>query len=127
MVGETTNPLKTQLISHLLEERQEDDGNFRNRNPLDESEPFQALYCVPVFSLNGASILMSRRCEACRRGDVKAVQSLISFEKVNINAVDRFDYPPLTLVCSVSCLPSPARTSADGTVIRLVFADTTTL
>ncbi|KAF8250532.1 hypothetical protein K440DRAFT_580705 [Wilcoxina mikolae CBS 423.85] len=79
MVTETANPLKTQLISHLLEERQEDDGDFRNRNPLDESEQFQQL------------------CQACRRGDVKAVQSLISFEKVNINAVDRFDYPPLTL------------------------------
>ncbi|CCX32928.1 hypothetical protein FPQ18DRAFT_285404 [Pyronema domesticum] len=71
----TANPLKTQLISHLLEERQD----VQNRNPFDESEQFQRL------------------CEACRRGDTEAVQFLISFEKVNINAVDRFDYPPLTL------------------------------
>jgi hypothetical protein len=35
----TANPLKTQLISHLLEERQD----VQNRNPLDESEQFQRL------------------------------------------------------------------------------------
>ncbi|KAI5846067.1 hypothetical protein BZA05DRAFT_458403 [Tricharina praecox] len=76
----TANPLKTHLISQLIEERREQEsGDLQNRNPLDESEPFQRL------------------CLACRRGDVKAVQSLISFEKVNVNAVDRFDYPPLTL------------------------------
>lgn len=47
----TANPLKTQLISHLLQERQDDadDSNLRSsstcvRNPLDESEPFQRLY-----------------------------------------------------------------------------------
>lgn len=50
----TANPLKTQLISHLLEERQDDgrdaddsnhrsNGSTRVRNPLDESEPFQRL------------------------------------------------------------------------------------
>lgn len=38
------------------------------------------------------------RCEACRRGDVKAVQALIAFEGVNLNAVDAYDYLPLTLV-----------------------------
>lgn len=87
----TANPLKTQLISQLFEERREAEesgGAVRNRNPLDESEPFQRL------------------CMACRRGDVKAVQSLISFERVNVNAVDRFDYPPLTLVCAVFWLGS---------------------
>jgi hypothetical protein len=40
----TANPLKTQLISQLLEERREaEEGDIRNRNPLDESEPFQEL------------------------------------------------------------------------------------
>jgi hypothetical protein len=40
----TSNPLKTQLISQLLEERREEEsGDFRTRNPLDESEAFQEL------------------------------------------------------------------------------------
>lgn len=82
---QTANPLKTQLITQLFLERREAEEagagpQARNRNPFDDSEPFQRL------------------CMACRRGDVKAVQSLISFERVNVNAVDRFDYPPLTLV-----------------------------
>lgn len=47
---------------------------------------------------------------ACRRGDVKTVQSLISFEKVNINAVDPFDYPPLTLVSAPPPASRPKRT-----------------
>lgn len=41
--------------------------------------------------------LGSDSCEACRRGDVRAVQSLISVHNVDINHVDKFDYPPLTL------------------------------
>ncbi|KAI5804889.1 hypothetical protein EDC01DRAFT_715740 [Geopyxis carbonaria] len=79
-VKTSTNPLKAALITHLFEERNGAlHGTVRNMNPLDESENFKKL------------------CEACRRGDVKAVQSLVSFEGVNVNAVDRFDYPPLTL------------------------------
>ncbi|KAL7270604.1 hypothetical protein RUND412_006687 [Rhizina undulata] len=54
-------------------------ADIASRNPLDESENFKLL------------------CEACRRGDVKTVQSLIECKGVNVNAVDRFDYPPLTL------------------------------
>jgi len=40
----TANPPKTHLISHLIEERRaEESGDLQNRNPLDESEPFQRL------------------------------------------------------------------------------------
>lgn len=40
----TANPLKTHLISQLIEERREQEsGDLQNRNPLDESEPFQRL------------------------------------------------------------------------------------
>lgn len=84
----TANPPKTQLMSQLFSERRSAAaGTAQNRNPFDESDAFQRL------------------CLACRRGDVDAVQSLISFERVNVNAVDRFDYPPLTLV---SAGPRPA-------------------
>lgn len=53
-----------------------------------------------------------RLCLACRRGDVKAVQSLISFEKVNVNAVDGYDYPPLTLVHLLAALGADINTDS---------------
>ena len=54
-------------------------GQLKEENPLDTSEDFR------VF------------CEACRRGDLKVCQEMIS-TGVNINARDRFDYTPLILV-----------------------------
>ncbi|ORY18715.1 hypothetical protein BCR34DRAFT_595944 [Clohesyomyces aquaticus] len=53
-------------------------GKLKEDNPLDLSDNFKQL------------------CEACRRGDLKACQELIS-SGVNINARDRFDYTPLIL------------------------------
>ncbi|KAI0522164.1 BTB/POZ domain-containing protein [Xylaria bambusicola] len=50
----------------------------RAENPLDSSEAFNELL------------------EACRKGDLKRTQELIS-AGVNLNAVDKFDYTPLIL------------------------------
>lgn len=54
-------------------------GVLREDNPLDQSVEFEA------FLL------------ACRRGDLKTCQELIS-AGVNINGKDRFDYTPLIIV-----------------------------
>lgn len=56
-------------------------GQLKEENPLDLSDDFR------VF------------CEACRRGDLKVCQEMIS-TGVNINARDKFDYTPLILVCA---------------------------
>ncbi|KAF1830357.1 ankyrin repeat and BTB/POZ domain-containing protein 1 [Decorospora gaudefroyi] len=53
-------------------------GQLKEENPLDTSEDFR------VF------------CEACRRGDLKVCQEMIS-AGVNLNARDQFDYTPLIL------------------------------
>ena len=55
-------------------------GQLKEENPLDLSDGFRTF------------------CEACRRGDLKVCQEMIS-TGVNINARDRFDYTPLILVC----------------------------
>jgi ankyrin repeat protein len=55
------------------------DGVLREDSPLDLSEDFSTL------------------CNACRRGDLKTCQELIT-SGVNINARDQFDYTPLILV-----------------------------
>ena len=74
---------KDQLEASLHEEQKLiEDGRLKEDSPLDLSEPFGLL------------------CDACRRGDLKACQELIS-EGVNINARDQFDYTPLILVRSV--------------------------
>jgi hypothetical protein len=54
-------------------------GKLKEDNPLDLSDNFR------IF------------CEACRRGDLKFCQEMIS-AGVNINARDKFDYTPLILV-----------------------------
>ncbi|OTA94530.1 hypothetical protein M434DRAFT_394581 [Hypoxylon sp. CO27-5] len=70
------------LRKHELEAKLKDDmelvksGVLRDENPLDLSEEFDELL------------------EACRRGDLKRTQELIS-AGVNINGKDRFDYTPL--------------------------------
>jgi ankyrin repeat protein len=58
-------------------------GVLRNDHPLDSSPDFLDFL------------------QACRRGDLKRCQELIS-AGVNINAKDQYDYTPLVLV---SCLP----------------------
>lgn len=54
-------------------------GQLKEENPLDLSDAFRTF------------------CEACRRGDLKVCQEMIS-AGVNINARDKFDYTPLILV-----------------------------
>ena len=74
---------KDQLESSLREEQQLiKDGRLKETNPLDESEPFQRL------------------CYACRTGDLKGSQEAIT-QGANINAKDKYDYTPLTLVCLI--------------------------
>ncbi|KAI0886150.1 uncharacterized protein GGS22DRAFT_160058 [Annulohypoxylon maeteangense] len=70
------------LRKHELEAKLKDDlelvrsGILRDENPLDTSKEFNELL------------------EACRRGDLKRTQELVS-AGVNINGKDRFDYTPL--------------------------------
>jgi ankyrin repeat and BTB/POZ domain-containing protein 1 len=70
---------------HELEAKLKDDlqlvrsGVLRDENPLDISSQFNDLL------------------EACRRGDLRQTQELIS-AGVNINGKDKFDYTPLIIV-----------------------------
>jgi hypothetical protein len=77
-------------------------GRLKEDNPLDLSDDFRLF------------------CEACRRGDLKVCQEMIT-KGVNINARDKFDYTPLILVgislrdlfrlISHEVLPSPTSLS----------------
>ncbi len=79
--GSWFNMRKDQLEASLHEEKKLiESGRLKEDNPLDVSESFNKL------------------CEACRRGDLKSCQEMITTEGVNINARDRFDYTPLILV-----------------------------
>ncbi|KAF2873034.1 ankyrin repeat and BTB/POZ domain-containing protein 1 [Massariosphaeria phaeospora] len=70
---------KHQIEAALAQEAQAvSAGKLKEDNPLDITDNFR------VF------------CEACRRGDLKECQEMIS-AGVNINARDRFDYTPLIL------------------------------
>ncbi|KAL9045388.1 MAG: hypothetical protein Q9214_001557 [Letrouitia sp. 1 TL-2023] len=70
---------KDQLEASLHNEKKLiEDGKLKEDNPLDLSENFNEL------------------CEACRRGDLRLCQEMIT-AGVNINARDRFDYTPLIL------------------------------
>ena len=71
---------KDELEISLKEEKELiKNGKLREDNPLDLSKEFQKL------------------CEACRRGDLKSCQEMIT-EGANLNARDEFDYTPLILV-----------------------------
>lgn len=59
-------------------------GQLKEENPLDLSDDFRLF------------------CEACRRGDEKVCQEMIS-KGVNINARDKYDYTPLILVSLKCC------------------------
>ena len=73
------------IRKHELEAKLKDDlelvrsGVLRDENPLDSSDEFRELL------------------EACRRGDLKRTQELIS-AGVNLNGKDSFDYTPLIIV-----------------------------
>lgn len=73
--------LKKASIEASLQQEQQmiQAGKLKEDNPLDLSDRFWAL------------------CEACRRGNLKVCQEMIS-EGANINARDQFDYTPLILV-----------------------------
>ncbi|KZF20866.1 hypothetical protein L228DRAFT_249679 [Xylona heveae TC161] len=60
------------------EKREISNGRLKDENPLDVSKGFQEM------------------CGACRRGDLKRCQELIT-DGVNINARDEYDYSPLIL------------------------------
>lgn len=71
---------KDQLELSLHEEKKLiENGRLKEDSPLDVSEDFDKL------------------CDACRKGDLKSCQEMIT-GGVNINARDRFDYTPLILV-----------------------------
>jgi ankyrin repeat and BTB/POZ domain-containing protein 1 len=71
---------KDQLELSLHKEKKLiEDGILKEDNPLDVSENFHTL------------------CMACRKGDLKVCQEMIT-EGVNINAKDSYDYTPLILV-----------------------------
>jgi ankyrin repeat protein len=71
---------KHEIEAALAKENQQvSSGKLKEDNPLDLSDDFR------------------RFCEACRRGDLKGCQELIS-KGININARDKFDYTPLILV-----------------------------
>ena len=73
---------KDQLEASLHEEKKLiENGRLKEDSPLDSSPSFGKL------------------CEACRRGDLKVCQEMIT-EGANINARDQFDYTPLILVGS---------------------------
>lgn len=73
------------LRKHELEAKLKDEhqmiekGILRDENPLDQSSDF-------------ATFL-----DACRKGDLKTCQELIS-NGININGKDHFDYTPLIIV-----------------------------
>lgn len=71
---------KNELEGQLKDEHQLiKDGVIRDDSPLDNSAEFEKL------------------CDACRLGDLKTCQEMISIG-TNINARDTFDYTPLILV-----------------------------
>lgn len=82
------------LRKHELEIKLKDDialvksGVLRDENPLDDSAEFNELLA------------------ACRHGDLKRTQELIS-SGTNINGKDKFDYTPLIIVRSPKCRPVP--------------------
>ena len=95
---------KDELEARLhAEKKQISDGRLKDDNPLDLSPPFQTL------------------CQACRRGDLKVCQEMIT-EGVNINARDRFDYTPLILVSgpSDSVATQPTAGYAPVLMLRLI-------
>lgn len=79
---------KFELEGKLGEEaRLIESGVLIDENPLDDTPEFH-------------EFLM-----ACRRGDLRICQELIS-DGVNINGKDRFDYTPLIIVCAQESLMS---------------------
>lgn len=71
---------KDQLEAKIKEEKELiRNGELREENPLDLSPEFEEFL------------------QACRRGDLKRCQEMIS-SGININGKDQFDYTPLIIV-----------------------------
>lgn len=88
---------KHELEGKLGEERlMIKNGVLRDENPFDTSPEFKELV------------------EACRRGDLRKCQELISMG-ANINGKDNFDYTPLIVVRS---LPQRQHNGATGSLQR---------
>lgn len=85
---------KYELEAALATEAQQiSSGQLKDENPLDLSEDFRLF------------------CEACRRGDLKVCQEMISAGGININARDKYDYTPLILVSrQLVTIPPPNQT-----------------
>ena len=85
---------KHQLEASLHEEQMLiKNGRLKEDSPLDVSRNFEKL------------------CEACRKGDLKSCQEMIT-QGVNINARDQFDYTPLILV--TPCCRNPFLPTSGG-------------
>ncbi|PSN63729.1 ankyrin repeat and BTB/POZ domain-containing protein 1 [Corynespora cassiicola Philippines] len=79
-MADNTTLRKHQIeVALAMENQAISSGQLKEDNPLDLSDEFR------VF------------CEACRRGDLKVCQEMISTGGVNINSRDKFDYTPLIL------------------------------
>lgn len=77
---------KYEIEAALATEAQQiSSGQLKEDNPLDFSDNFRTF------------------CEACRRGDLKVCQEMIS-AGVNVNGRDKFDYTPLILVSNIHLL-----------------------
>jgi ankyrin repeat protein len=79
-------------------------GVIRNEHPLDTSPEFLDFL------------------EACRRGDLKSCQELIS-AGVNINAKDNYDYTPLVVVSNHSSLTHQSSVPQFLTLNQFSFVD----
>ena len=83
LIGEDLHELEAKLKDDIELVRS---GVLRDENPLDLSKQFSELL------------------EACRHGNLKRTQELIS-AGVNLNGKDRFDYTPLIIVSTTLSLP----------------------
>lgn len=102
-MADNTTLRKHQIeVALAMENQAISSGQLKEDNPLDLSDEFR------VF------------CEACRRGDLKVCQEMISTGGVNINSRDKFDYTPLILVsldlCYSALLAGPPSQHAMVTV-----------
>lgn len=100
---------KDEIEASLAEENKLiQNGTLKEDSPLDNSKDFLTL------------------CEACRRGDLKVCQEMIT-EGANINAKDKFDYTPLILVGAILVFTeSSANASRQGQPMRPIRSGTAT-
>lgn len=100
---------KDEIEASLAEENKLiENGTLKEDSPLDDSKHFLML------------------CEACRRGDLKVCQEMIT-EGANINAKDKYDYTPLILVRAIPVATElSANASRQGQLMRPIRSGTAT-